>query len=256
MGVIYQGIEIDGLDKNVGLVHSLSLKAMGQDANQNADYLDKICDYKRADLTQKQFDEINKLWSVVKMNYQICNGGIYQYFGNRFDEHWKSKDGEIEIWGKDEQVAMMRKLYGFACEVLPENLVENSRFLRIIEFFDSLEYEEGVPQYEMVECDEDEEIWDDDLEEYVKNPDYFEPYEDIVDHVDEVRSRNSAFSLCDFDEDYYRINEYIEKIVELYAQFIGKTIVKEQNFDAVLESAYERSESTEREHRENEFGLD
>lgn len=239
MSVIYKGIELEGLDKKVGLYHSNAMRAIGQDGNQNANYLEKICDYKKADLTPEQFDEINKLWSVVKMNYQICNGGIYQYFGNHFDEDWKSEDGETEIWGKDEQVAMMRKLYGFACEVLPDNLAENSKFYRIIEFFDSLEYEENVPQHGIVECDEDEEIWDEDLGDYVPNPDYEEPYEDIVDYVDEVRSNNSTFGLCDFDNDYYDINEYIEKVVELYAQYIDKSIEKEKGLivDTVIQAA-------------------
>lgn len=249
MGVLYNGIELDGLDKEVGFYHSNALRAMGQDQNVNAEYLEKICEYKKADLTQEQFDEINKLWSVVKMNYQVCNGGIHQYFGNRFDEAWKSEDGETELWGKDEQVEMMRKLYGFACEVLPDNLPENSRFYRIIEFFDSLEYEEGVPQHGMVECDEDEEIWDEDLEEWVENPDYEEPYEDIVDYEDEVRTTNSAFKdwsddVSDkFDNEYYAINDYIEKVVELYAQYLDKTIEKDKGFsvDELVEQVSARS---------------
>lgn len=238
MGILFRGIEIEGVDKQVGFYHSNAMRAMGQDGNQNADFLEKICEYKKADLSSEQFDEINKLWSVVKMNYQICNGGIHQYFMNGFHENWKSADGEVEIWDKDSQVEMLRKLHGFSCEVFPENLTENSRLHRIIEFFDSLEYEENVPQVGMVECDEDEEIWDEDLQEYVPNPDYEEPYEDIVDYEDEVRSTNSAFDLCDFDNDYYSINEYIEKIIELYAQFIDKSIEKEKSLvvdDVLLE---------------------
>ena len=231
MGVLYHGIEIEGLDKKVGFFHSNALHAMGQDPNVGTEYLEKVCGYRRADLTQEQFDEINKLWSVVKMNYQICNGGIHQYFMNGFHEGWKSDDGENEIWDKDTQVDMLRKLHGFACEVLPDKLAENSKFYRIIEFFDSLEYEENVPQYGMIECDEDEEIWDEELGEWVENPDYEEPYEDIIDYENEVRSTNSAFALCDFDQDYYQVNDYLEKIVELYAQYIDKTIDKDKNMD-------------------------
>lgn len=249
MSVMYKGIEIEGVEKKVGFYHSNAMHAMGLDDNVGTDFLDKVCEYKRADLTSEQFDEINKLWSVVKMNYQICNGGIHQYFGNRYDEGWKSEDGETEIWGKDEQVAMMRKLHGFACEVLPDCSVENSRLHRIIEFFDSLEYEEGVPQYGMVECDEDEEIYDEDLEEWVPNPDYEEPYEDIVDYEDEVRTTNSAFKdysddvSSKFDEEYYQVNEHLERVVELYAQFIDKNIQKEigLNVDEVVQKAEART---------------
>lgn len=247
MSVIYKGIALEGLDKKVGFYHSNAMRAMGQDGNQNADYLEKICEYKKADLPPEQFDEINKLYSVVKMNYQICNGGIHQYFGNHFDESWKSEDGETEIWDKDAQVVMLQKLYGFACKVLPDNLAENSRFFRIIEFFDALEYEANVPQYGTVECDEDEEIWDEELEDYVPNPDYEEPHEDIVDYEDEVRSRNSSFDLCDFDQDYYDINEYIEKVIELYAQYLDKSIEKEKGLgvDTVIQDAVQRSEESD-----------
>ena len=247
MSVVYKGIEIEGLNKKVGLFHSNAMHAMGQDPNVGTDYLDKICEYRRAELTPEQYDEINKLWSVVKMNYQICNGGIYQYFDNGYHEGWKSDDGENEIWDKDIQVDMMRKLYGFACAVMTDKLAENSQLYRIIEFFDSLEYEENVPQHGTVECDEDEEIWDEDLQEYVPNPDYEEPYEDIVDYEDEVRSTNSAFSLCDFDQDYYQINGYLEKVIELYAQFIEKSIQKgkEQSVDSLIQDASGRSAALE-----------
>lgn len=247
MGVFYKGIELEGLDKKVGFYHSNALRAMGQDSNQNADYLEKICEYKKADLTPEQFDEINKLWSVVKMNYQVCNGGIYQYFGNGYHKHWKSADGEVEIFDKAEQVAMLRKLHSLACEVLSENLAENSKLYRIIDFFDSLEYEENVPQHGMVECDEDEEIWDEDLQEYVPNPDYEEPYEDILDYEDEVRSTNSVFALCDFDKDYYDVNEHLEKVVELYAQYLDKSIEREKgvSVDSVIQDATQRSEESD-----------
>lgn len=131
MGVMYKGIELEGLDKKVGFYHSNAMHAAGLGPNVGTEFLDKICEYKRADLSPEQFDEINKLWSVVKMNYQICNGGIHQYFGNGFDEHYLSDDTEIEIFDKDEQVKMLQKLYGFAVQVLPENLVENSKLFRM-----------------------------------------------------------------------------------------------------------------------------
>ena len=265
MSVSYKGIELEGIDKQVGLFHSNAMHHAGLDPNIGTEYLDKICEYKRADLKPEQFDEINKLWSVVKMNYQICNGGIHQYFGNGYDEHYLSDDNELEIFDKDEQVKMLQKLYGFAAQVLPENLVENSKLFRIIEFFDSLEYEESVPQYGTVECDEDEEIWDADLEDYVPNPDYEEPYEDIVDYEDEVRTRNSAFKdwsndVSDkFDKEYYDINEYLEKLVELYAQFIEKSIGKEKGLcvDSVIQDATKRSCGTKQSPAEDrERGLD
>ncbi len=243
MSVMYKGIEIEGLDKKVGFYHSNAMKIMGQDGNTNADYLEKITEYKKAVLKPEHFDEINKLWSVVKMNYQICNGGIYQYFGNGYDKGWESADGETVIWDKDTQVSTLRKLHDFACEILPENSADNSKLARIIDFFDSLEFEESVPQYDMIYSDEDEEIWDDDLQEYVENPDYEEPYEDIVDYEDEVSSNNSHYNADSFDNDYYEINEYLEKVVELYAQYLDKSIESERDkgVDSLIQDANERS---------------
>lgn len=243
MSIIYKGIELEGLDKQVGMVHSVVMASMGQDENVNTDYLHKLAQFKREDLPEAQFDEINKLFSVVKMNYQICNGGIYQYFDNGYHKHYISSDKENEIFDKDVQVQMLRKLYDFADEVFPENRVENSRFLRIIEFFDSLEFEEGVPIFDMIYSEEEEQIWDEELEEWVENPDYEEPYEDVVEYENEVRSTNSSFGLCDFDEDYYQVNEYLEKIIETYAQYLDKSIEKELDFsvDAIIQGAVEKA---------------
>ena len=233
MSIMYKGIELEGLDKDTKLFHSVAMHHLGQDPNVGTEYLDQLCEYKRADVPPALFDEINKLWSVVKMNYQICNGGIHQYYVNGYDNHYVSEDREVEIFDKDEQVKMLQKLYGVAIQVFPDNLVENSKLFRIIEFFDSLEYEESVPQYGTIECEEDEEIWDEELEEYVPNPDYFEPYEDVVDHEDEVRTTSSAFKDYSddvsrkFDKEYYDINGYLERLVEVYAQFLEKSIQKE-----------------------------
>lgn len=242
MSVVYKGIELEGLEKDTKLFHSMAMHHMGQDPNVGTDYLDKICEYKRADVPPALFDKINKLWSVVKMNYQICNGGIEQYFFNGYHEGYLSADKEVEIFDKDEQVVMLLKLYGLAVKVYPDNLVENSKLFRIIEFFDAMEYEERVPQYGMVECGEDEQIWDEDEQEWVDNPDYEEPYEDIVGYEDEVRCRNSVFNLCDFNQDYYGINEYLERLIEVYAQFLEKSIQKELalGVDGLIQDAEER----------------
>ncbi len=249
MSVLYKGIELEGLEKDTKLFHSIAMHHVGQDPNVGTEYLDKICEYKRAELPEAQFDEINKLWSVVKMNYQICNGGIHQYFVNGYHEEFETSDGETKIWDKDEQVKMLQKLYGVAIQVFPENSVENSKLFRMIEFFDSLEYEESVPQYGMIYSEEDEQIRDEDEEEWVDNPDYEEPYEDILDYEDEVRTTNSAFKDYSddvsekFDREYYDINEYLERLVEVYAQFLEKSIQKEKalGLNALIQDANGRS---------------
>ncbi len=243
MCAMYKGIELEEIGKDVRLMRSRALAEMGQDGDRNADYLEKITEYKRAELSPERFDEINKLWSVVKMNYQICNGGVWQYYCNGYHEGWESEDGETVIWDKDAQVEMLDELCRFAGHVLPEMAVENSKLQRMVRFFESLTYEESVPQYGMVECDEDEEIWDEEQEEWVKNPDYEEPYEDIVDYEDEVRTDLPGFYADKFDDEYYEVNEYLEKVIELYAQYLDKSIEKEQvELSERLDLAEERSE--------------
>ncbi len=226
MDVIYKGIMIDGPFKTARLSHSITVER-----NKRADYLEKLTDIKRADVSPEQFDEINKLWSVVKMNYQICNGGIDQYFFNGFHKHWISEDKETELFDKATQVSMLRKLHDYAVEVWNEDSASNSKFARIIDFFDALYLEENVPQMEKIYSDEDEYIVDEETGDWVENPDYEEPYEDCVGHEDEIHSDNSMYNPDLFDKDYYEINDYIENIVEGYAQYLTKSIERDKEID-------------------------
>lgn len=234
----YKGIVLDDLDKDVKLSHSRALER-----NINTDYLEKIIDYKKADLSTEYFDAINKLWSVAKMNYQICNGGIWQYYYNGFDEEWSSEDGETVIWDKEGQIEMLRELAIFGKEIFPENKESNSKFESIINAFESLYIEKNVPQYETIYCDEDKEIWDDDLEDWVENEEYFEPYEECVGNEDEMRSRDDVIYPDDFDTKYYEVNDYLEQLVELYAQYLDKSVEKEKHvsLNDVIHMAEERA---------------
>ena len=231
MSNLYKGIELEGMDKDVSLYHSNAMHYMGIDKNVNTDYLDTLMSIKRAEVSPEQFDEINKLHSVVKMNYQICNGGIYQYFGNGYHEHYITEDKETEIFDKAAQVSTLRKLHDFAIEVNPENSAENSKLARIIDFFDSLYFEKNVPQMEMIYSEEDEQIVDEETGDWIDNPDYEEPYEDCVGYEDEVRSDNSMYNPDRFDKDYYEINGYIENLVEGYAQYLTKSIERDKTID-------------------------
>lgn len=235
---IYKGIVLEDLDKNVKLSHSVFLER-----NVNTDYLDKIVNYKKADLSPEHFDAINKLWSVAKMDYQICNGGIWQYYYNGYDEEWVSDDGETVVWDKDSQVEMLQELSLFGNELFPENKVLNSKFNYIINAFASLYIEKDVPLYETIYCDDDKELWDDDLEDWVENPDYFEPYEEHVGHEDEMHSRDNVIYPDDFDTKYYEVNDYLEQLIELYAQYLDKCIEKEKSvsLDNVIHNAQVRS---------------
>lgn len=234
----YKGITLDDLDKVVKLSHSHFLES-----NVNTDYLNKIAHYKKADLSQEHFDAINKLWSVAKMNYQICNGGIWQYYYNGFDEEWISEDGETVTWDKESQVEMLQELASFGSELFPENKILNSRFEFIIKAFESLYIEKEVPQYETIYSNESKLVWDDTFQVWVENENYFEPYEECVGNEDEMYSRDSVIFPDDFDTKYYEVNDYLEQLVELYAQYLDKCVEKEKGttLDNVIHNAEERA---------------
>ena len=234
----YKGIVLDDLDKYVKLKHSHFTEQ-----NINTDFLNKIMDYKKADLSSEHFDAINKLWSVAKMNYQICNGGIWQYYYNGFDEQWTSDDGETVIWDKEGQVDMLRELSSFGEVIFPQNSELNSKFDNIINAFESLYIERNVPQYDTIYCDEDKELWDDDLEDWVENENYFEPYEECVGYEDDMHSRDNVIWPDDFDKQYYEVNDYLEQLIELYAQYLDKFVEKEKGItlDDVIHNAESRS---------------
>ena len=239
----YKGITLEDLDKVVKLSHSHFTET-----NINTDYLNKIVGYKKAELSSEHFDAINMLWSVAKMNYQICNGGIWQYYYNGYDEEWVSNDGETVVFDKDTQVEMLRELAEFGKEIFPENKVLNAKIEYIIKAFNSLYLEKDVPQYETIYCDEDKELWDDDLEDWVENENFFEPYEECVGNEDEMHSRDNVIYPDDFDTKYYEVNDYLEQLVELYAQYLDKCVEKEKGVSLkdVIHSAEARSNSEEK----------
>ena len=188
----YKGIEIENTGKSVRMAHSRFLER-----DEGVDCLTELLSMKKAGLAPEQFRAMSALSSVANMNYQICNGGLYQYFDNGYDrERAPFNPEDVKQLDKDAQVAMLRELLAFGKAVFPERELENERLNRIISDFDGSYYEEI------------EEVWYDDEED--EDGGYYE----------------EEGGLCapdDFDRRYYMVNGYLEALIEAYAQYLIKS---------------------------------
>lgn len=187
---LYKGVELENLDKHVSMAHS---RFVG--SNEGIDYLTALLARDKKTLSPEQFEAISALSSVANMNYQICNGGLDQYYFNTYDQGREPfSDQDVAHLDKDAQVEMLRELLEFSKEVYPERADDNERLAEIIQAFDRSYYD--------VTSEED-----------------FD--EGCVFHDTEVRVRP------DFDKRYYEVNEHLETLMEAYAQYLDKSIEKE-----------------------------
>jgi len=223
--ITFKGIELTNLIEDVHFSHSHSayfLSGGVLEKDRNVVYFDKLLEIEKKALTTDQFAQISSLNSVMNMNYQICNGGIEQYFFNRYDKYRAPmSDEDVAQVDKEKQCEMLDTLMSFAIEVFPENEEENRKLENVIRQFKEI-YVENVEQFETIYSDEDEEIWNEEIEDWVINPRYEEPYEAFVGHEDEL------FNAENFDDRFYEINSYLELLMEGYAQYLCKSYESEQ----------------------------
>lgn len=220
----YKGIELTKLNEDVQFSHSHSAYMLSSgllEMNQNVVYFDKLIDMDKSKLSPEKFDEISGLSSVSNMNYQICNGGIDQYFYNRYDKYNPpmSKEDVAQV-DKEKQCEMLDTLMSFAIEVFPEKEEENIKLEKVIRQFKDI-YVENVEQFETVYSDEDRLLWDEEELEWIVNPDYEEPYDISTGFEDEL------VNAYNFNDKYYEINSYLEVLIEGYAQYLCKAYEKE-----------------------------
>lgn len=181
----YKGIPLEGLDKKTSMAHSRFLEK-----DEGVEWFDALLARDKSSLSPEQFQAISALNSVANMNYQICNGGLIQYFDNGYDrERAPFNADDVMQLNKDGQVEMLQELHAFAQAVFPERELENERLDRVIS-----EFEESY-------CEEPCSSWDD--EDY-----------DEYDTGLEVA--------WGFDDRYYEVNGYVETLMELYAQYLLK----------------------------------
>lgn len=109
-----------------------------------------------------------------------CNGGIEQYFFNGYHEERSSfTDNDVELYDIDVQKEEFKEIVQFAKDFFPERVDENMALSRACDVFQALIFEADAEVSEMITCDEDEYIMDEETGELVDNPDYFEPYEEF-----------------------------------------------------------------------------
>ena len=116
---------------------------------------------------------------------------------------------DVKHLDKEGQLAMLDELLDFGREVYPEQELMNERLDRIIRDFDRSAYVE---------------------DEYV-DEDYDYGPEMVVD------------APHDFDTRYYQVNDYLETLMEGYAQYLNKEI--DRSLDGLVQEAKERLKDKE-----------
>lgn len=225
--MLYEGIELEMPKGKPSLSHSRSLDIIrGESSTQNMEWNDVLSNIpwgRLKEVTPDLYKDACCLFSMMQMDYQICNGGIDQYFLNRYNEGFDPRNPDDgELYDFDEQKCTFSDYVKFAQEVFPDREAENQALLRACKAFQELDFEEDAEIFETVYCYEEEYIYDEDLDEEVPNPDYFEPYDEVY-HEDVIHNDNG------FDNIFYAANDYLEEIFELHAQLYCKQLVLELN---------------------------
>lgn len=143
----YKGIELEGLDKDVKLANSRFIET-----DEGTDWIVKLLSADKQTLTHIQFYEVSALNSVMNMDYQICNGGLSQYFCNGYDRYRKPyHEQDVAQLDKDAQCDMLVELGALAREVFSDRVVDRQELL--------------LMQEDLREAEEDDEEEYDDFDE-------------------------------------------------------------------------------------------
>ena len=80
----YQGIELTP-KTDVRLSHSKVLQAISnEEQDNNIEYLRRLGDIDCSKVSPDVFEEISNVFTFSSANYQICNGGVRQYYDNGY----------------------------------------------------------------------------------------------------------------------------------------------------------------------------
>ena len=221
----YRGMELDPPKGRVALTHSVSLDMIRKESStENMDWTDALGTLPWSVLKDSHpqvYDDACRLFSLLHMDYQVCNGGIGQYFYNRYHQAREPYHADdVALYNIDAQKEDFLQLAAFARELYPERQTENEFLRASASAFEKLWMEEHAEVIETIYCDEDPVMWDPELEEDVENPDYFEPYDETT-YEDVIHGDDG------FDEIFYQSNDYMEELLELRAQVICKQLVRE-----------------------------
>lgn len=107
--ILYKDIELDEANKEVHFSHS-----QFTERDINTDWMESLLSIDKNSLSHAQFGDISRLNSVANLDYQVCNGGVAQYFDNGYDcyrEPYNEQD--VAHFGKSEQVSQLQALARF-----------------------------------------------------------------------------------------------------------------------------------------------
>lgn len=97
--ILYKDIELEEANKKVHFSHS-----QFTERDINTDWMENLFSIDKNSLSHAQFGDISRLSSVANLDYQVCNGGVAQYFDNGYDcyrEPYNEQD--VAHFGKSER---------------------------------------------------------------------------------------------------------------------------------------------------------
>lgn len=224
MGILYKGIEIDAPAGPVSMTHSVFIDMIRKESGtKNMDWTEMLGNIpwsKVKDIRPEAFEKAGRLFSLMNMDYQVCNGGIGQYFLNGYDEA-RDPFHENDVMGYDidAQKEAFHELVAFGREIFPDRTDENDTLAKAASAFQEVHIERDAELYETIYCDEDQYIEDEETGETIENPDYFEPYEEMY-HEDVIHGDVA------FEDIFYDASDYMEELMELYAQAQCKLLAR------------------------------
>ncbi len=260
----YEGIRLTPPKGPVHMTHSVILDAItGKDSTENMDWTDRLGSVPWGAVKKHfpdSFEEASRICSLLNMCYQVNNGGVGQYFFNRYHENREPQNiNDVERVDLEAQKETFLELVKFAASIYPERVNENQHLANAPNAFQKLEYREDEPYTETIYSDEEEYIEDpEDPEKQIKNPAYEEPYDET--YYEDVIIGENEFESLFFDY----ASDYMEELLEMRSQFAYLVLEKEMvenredpeivqllqelqnnqapSFDTLLEQAEERTQ--------------
>ena len=149
----YNGIELELSTEPVAMTHSVALDMIsGQSSTQNMNWFELLGQLPYGQLKEDYFQgyvNVCNLFSLSHMDYQVCNGGIEQYFFNRYHEKRTAKHkDDVELYGIDNQQDAFMDLVAFGAEIFPERTEDNATLRAAAYAFNHLVFEENAEHVE------------------------------------------------------------------------------------------------------------
>lgn len=178
-------------------------------------YTQKLESVINADTTKEQMDAVSRVFTLIKMAYQINNGGVLQYYDNGYDKGKDPYDDEdcyiyskreISKIYKDDIIPMVKAVYG-------DDSRTYEKIVTIADIWDCISYEESEISEEYYY----EDVWDEDIEDYVTE-----------EHIEEIESDPYVNMGSEFEREFYNFTEY-DSIMEMYAEYTYKKYFADTN---------------------------